>query len=60
MSVTSSSSISEIDDTDSDPDFLHDGSNSSLAVSSMDDSLYAKCEAAFNKSMKKKKKGIFK
>jgi len=60
MSVTSSSSLSEIDDTDSDADFLLEGSNSSLAFSSMDDSLYEKCEAAFNKKLKQKKKGIYK
>lgn len=60
MSVTSSSSLSEIDDTVSDPDFLLEGSNSSLAVSSMDDTLYEKCEAAFDKKFKKKKKGIYK
>ncbi|KAF0741228.1 Uncharacterized protein FWK35_00022734 [Aphis craccivora] len=56
MNVTSSSSLSEIDDTDSDPDFLLEGSNSSLAVSSMDDSLNETCEAVFDKKLKKKKK----
>lgn len=60
MNVTSSSSLSEIDDTDSDPDFLLEGSNSSLAVSSMDDSLNETCEAVFDKKLKKKKKGIYK
>lgn len=58
MSVTSNSYVSEIDNTDSDPDFFLGDSDSSLAVSSMDERIYDMFEKASSNDLSNKK-GIY-